>query len=107
MDLKERHCVVISEGTEPLKNEQIKQFREELLPGWQVIDNKLIKKEFPFENFKMGMAFAQEIAMIAEKENHHPDICIHYTNVEVELSTHSIGGLSENDFIIAAKIDDL
>ena len=53
------------------------------------------------------MAFAQDVAMIAEKEQHHPDICIHYTNVEIELTTHNIGGLSENDFIMAAKIEEL
>ncbi len=53
------------------------------------------------------MAFVQEAALIAEKENHHPDICIYHTTVEIELTTHDVGGLSINDFIIAAKIEDL
>ena len=53
------------------------------------------------------MVFAQNIANLAEEEQHHPDLCIHYKNVEVELTTHAIGGLSENDFIMAAKIDNL
>jgi 4a-hydroxytetrahydrobiopterin dehydratase len=53
------------------------------------------------------MAFVQEVAQIAEQEQHHPDMCIHYDNVEIELTTHAIGGLSENDFIMAAKINEL
>ena len=53
------------------------------------------------------MAFVQEIGMLAEKENHHPDICIQYTSVEIILTTHDLGGLTVNDFIIAAKIEDL
>ncbi|MFO7658337.1 MAG: 4a-hydroxytetrahydrobiopterin dehydratase [Bacteroidales bacterium] len=107
IELKEKHCVPCEGGTEPFNEEQIATHKKQLAPGWQVIDNKKIRKEFLFENFKRGMAFAQDIAAIAESENHHPDICIHYTNVEVELSTHAIGGLSENDFIMAAKVDEL
>ena len=53
------------------------------------------------------MAFAQKVADIAENQDHHPDMCVHYKSVDVELSTHAIGGLSENDFIMAAKIDEL
>jgi 4a-hydroxytetrahydrobiopterin dehydratase len=105
--LKEKHCVPCEGGTKPFDGDQILELKKELAPDWRVVENKKLKKEFPFENFKRGMAFAQEIAMIAEEENHHPDICIHYTNVEVELSTHAIGGLSENDFIMAAKMDEL
>lgn len=107
IELKEKHCVPCEEGTKPFDKNQIKEFKSNLSSGWQVIENKKIQKEFPFENFKRGMAFAQEIARLAEEENHHPDMCIHYTKVEVELSTHAIGGLSENDFIMAVKIDSL
>jgi len=66
-----------------------------------------VYNSYLFENFKRGMVFAQNIANLAEEEQHHPDLCIHYKNVEVELTTHAIGGLSENDFIMAAKIDNL
>ncbi len=107
IELKEKHCVPCEAGAKPFDGDQIVQFKKRLAPGWRVIEDKKLQKEFPFENFKRGMAFAQDIAIIAEKENHHPDICIHYSNVEVELSTHAIGGLSENDFIMAAKIDEL
>ena len=107
MELKEKKCVPCEAGTQPLGEKQIASFIKEIPPGWKVLENKRIRKKFPFENFRRGMAFAQEIALIAEQENHHPDLCIHYTNVEVELSTHAIGGLSENDFIMAAKIEHL
>jgi 4a-hydroxytetrahydrobiopterin dehydratase len=107
MDLKEKKCKPCSGEEEPLKHDDIQKLLGNLKKGWEVIDNKMIRNVFPFENFKRGMAFAQNVGMIAEEEGHHPDICIHYSNVEVELSTHAIGGLSENDFILAAKIDDL
>ncbi len=107
IELKERHCIACEGGAKPLKGEKIIPLKQKLAPGWQVIQDEKIQKKFPFENFKRGMAFVQEIAVIAEQENHHPDICIHYTEVLVELSTHAIGGLSENDFIMAAKIDEL
>lgn len=107
MELKEKQCAPCEAGTKPFNIDQVTIGKNQLLPGWKVTDNKILQKKFPFENFKRGMAFAQNIAVIAEKENHHPDICIHYTNVEVELTTHAIDGLSENDFIMAAKIDEL
>jgi len=107
IDLKEKHCVPCKEGAQPLNTEEIKHFKKNVMDDWKVKDNKKIRKEFPFENFKRSMAFAQNVALIADKEDHHPDMCIHYSKVEVELSTHKIGGLSENDFILAAKIDEL
>lgn len=105
--LKEKHCVPCEEGTQPLTAEDIQHFKQKVDDKWQVLNSKKIKKEYPFDNFKQGMAFAQEVGEIAENENHHPDLCIHYDSVEVELSTHKIGGLSANDFIVAAKIDEL
>jgi 4a-hydroxytetrahydrobiopterin dehydratase len=107
MDLLEKKCVPCSGEEEPLKNDEIQKLSRQLKEGWQVEDGKKLKNDFPFENFKRGMVFVQNVAMIAEEEQHHPDICIHYKNVEVELTTHAIGGLSENDFIMAAKIDNL
>ena len=105
IDLKEKQCVPCEEGTPPLNNEEAIHFKKKLPAGWRLLENKKLRKEYPFADFKRGMAFAQRIGIIAEQQNHHPDICIHYSNVEVELSTHAIGGLSENDFIMAAKID--
>jgi len=106
-ELKEKHCKPCEEGTKPLNAEEIRKFKEKVMGDWKVIDNKKIRKEYPFENFTRGMAFAQNIALIANREDHHPDLCIHYGSVDVELTTHNIGGLSVNDFIMAAKIDEL
>ena len=106
-NLKDKKCIPREDGTPPMNRTEIDQHLDMLPSEWEVSDDKILKKSFPFENFKRGMAFAQEIGMVAEKENHHPDLGIHYTNVDVELSTHSIGGLSKNDFIMAAKIEQL
>ena len=107
IELKDKHCVPCEQGAKPLNSEEIESLKKEVGNEWQVVNNEKIKKEYPFENFKRGMAFAQNVATIADKENHHPDLHIHYKTVEVELSTHKIGGLSANDFILAAKIDEL
>lgn len=107
MKLKEKYCKPCAEGTAPLSKEEIVPYKKQVLNDWKVVDNKELKKEYPFGNFKRGMAFAQNVALLADKEDHHPDMCIRYHTVEITLSTHSVGGLSENDFIMAAKIDEL
>jgi 4a-hydroxytetrahydrobiopterin dehydratase len=104
-ELKEMHCQPVKEGTPPMVEPVITRYLNRLRTQWDVIENRKLQKRFPFENFKRSMAFAQEVALMAERENHHPDLCIHYTHVDVELGTHSIMGLSENDFVMAAKID--
>lgn len=76
-------------------------------PGWASPDNKKIIREFTFEDFNESMSFVNKVADIANAEGHHPDIYIFYNRVRFELSTHAIGGLSENDFILAAKINEL
>ncbi len=79
------------------------------LPGWYLTnDNQRIRKDWVVKNFLAGMRFFGEVARVAEEDNHHPDIHLSgYRNVWIELWTHAIGGLSENDFILAAKIDQL
>ncbi len=76
-----------------------------MVPGWEVFDGNRIEKIYPTKNFVETMAFANRIADLAEAENHHPDLHLYYRKVHVVLSTHALGGLSENDFILAAKID--
>lgn len=75
--------------------------------GWQLEEDKLIKKEFRFKDFAGAMAFVNKAAALAENEGHHPTILILYNKVRITLSTHAASGLSENDFIMAAKIDRL
>ena len=107
MILREQRCKPCNGDEKPLGSDDINSLLGKLKNGWKVIDNEKIRHHFSFENFRRGMAFTQEVALIAENEQHHPDICIHYSGVEVELTTHAIGGLSVNDFIMAAKIDQL
>ena len=76
------------------------------VPGWEARDGKL-HRTFDHKDFVAAMAFVSAMAALAEAEGHHPDFCVHYRRVDVSVWTHAIGGLSENDFILAAKIDGL
>ena len=94
-------------GTMPLNRGKAEDFLEEL-PGWTLTrQGKGIAKEYRFKNFAEALAFANKIGAVAEAEGHHPDLTVSWGKVGVSLSTHSIGGLSQNDFILAAKIDAL
>ena len=105
-DLIQKKCVPC-EDQAPLKEEEIKNYLSELKDGWEVLENKKIHKLFKFKDFKEAMIFVNKIADLAESEGHHPDITIHYNKVDIVIWTHSIGGLSENDFILATKIDNI
>lgn len=107
MELKEKTCIPPDQLTGPLNKNVSETLLRQLVTDWQILDNNKLRMEFPFENFKRAMAFAQEVALIAEKEMHHPVLIIEYDKVTVELSTHDVKGLSENDFIMAAIIEDL
>jgi 4a-hydroxytetrahydrobiopterin dehydratase len=102
--LVEKKCVPCSGGTPPLKKEKIEELQKEV-EGWEVKNNKAIDKTFVFKTFREAIDFVNEVANIAEDQHHHPDIHIHYKKVMLEFTTHAIQGLSENDFIMASKID--
>ena len=103
--LLDKKCKPCEGGILPLTPEEFQPMLQEI-SGWNVVENKHIEKEYTFKNFKEGIAFIDKIATIAESEGHHPDISLYgYKKVKIILSTHAIGGLSENDFILAAKID--
>ena len=107
MRLAEKHCVPCK-GDEPaLGEEEIVRHLSELNPDWKVVGEGKIQRDISVNNFAEGLALANKIGEIAEAEDHHPDLHLSYKNITVELSTHAIGGLSENDFIVAAKIDAL
>ena len=92
----------------PLTQMQAQEYMKELKEGWSLIDDAhLLAKSFRFKNFAETMKFVNATAKIAEEEDHHPDLTVSYDNVGVELMTHAIHGLSENDFILAAKIDEI
>ena len=107
MSLIQKKCVPCEGGLPPLSAEKIKGYLAQLKNPWEVLDNKKIRREFVFGGFKEAVVFVNKVAEIAEQENHHPDIHIFYRKVVIELWTHAVGGLSENDFILAAKIEAL
>lgn len=92
-------------GVDPLKREEAEIYMT-LVPEWKTDEaGKKIFKEYKFRDFLGAINFVNHVADIADSEGHHPDIHIYYNKVVLELSTHAIGGLSENDFIVAAKVD--
>jgi len=105
MDLSKKKCVPCEGGVPPFDEHKIAEYKKHIQPDWKVTDNKKISREFLFVNYRHTMEFVNNVANLAEEEGHHPDMHVHYGKVLIELSTHSIKGLSENDFILAAKID--
>ena len=106
MELSKKKCIPCSKGTPPLKGEQLKSFLKQL-QGWKIIDEHHLEKEYPFKDFKQALAFTNKVGALAEQEGHHPDIYLSWGLVKILLWTHKINGLSENDFIMAAKCDAL
>ncbi|OGK23166.1 hypothetical protein A2954_00565 [Candidatus Roizmanbacteria bacterium RIFCSPLOWO2_01_FULL_37_12] len=94
-------------GVRPLVSVEIKKYLKYLEFPWEVIDNKKITHTFKLSTFREAIKIVNKVASLAEAENHHPNIHILYNKVKIVLSTHSVGGLSENDFIVAAKIEQL
>lgn len=106
MDFTKKHCVPCEGGMPPLDASVIPDYLK-YAPGWTSPDAKKITREMTFKDFREAMAFVNKVADLAESEGHHPDIYIFYNLVRFELSTHAVHGLSENDFILAAKINGL
>lgn len=107
MKLTEQKCMACEGGVPPFSVEEAVVLLEQVL-GWVLLDDKkTISKKYIWKDFKKALVFVNKVGDIAESEGHHPDI--HLTNfkeVRIDLSTHAIDGLSQNDFIVAAKIDD-
>lgn len=107
MDLLHKKCVPCEVKVPPFTIEQIAAHLGLLTLSWEVEQNTKLFKQFIFADFKTAMFFVNKVATLSEEEGHHPDIAVHYNKVGIELSTHFIGGLSENDFILARKIEHL
>jgi 4a-hydroxytetrahydrobiopterin dehydratase len=107
MDLSGKQCVPCEGGVPTLSADRVGELLREI-PGWRVIDDRsTLSKEFRFADFAGTMMFVNQMAALAEEQGHHPDFCVHYDRLEVKLTTHAIHGLSENDFIVAAQLNDL
>jgi 4a-hydroxytetrahydrobiopterin dehydratase len=105
IDLKSKKCVACEGGVDPL-DRKIAAILLKQVPQWTISsDAKTISRDFKFKDFAEAMKFVNSVAVIAESEGHHPDIHISWNKVRLDLTTHAIGGLSENDFIVAAKVD--
>ncbi len=104
-DLLTQHCQACKPGTPALKSEEVSRLLKSL-NGWAYGDGQ-ISRQFKFKNFYETIGFVNAVAWIANREDHHPDLEVGYSKCTVKFSTHSVGGLSQNDFICAAKVDAL
>ena len=105
-ELASRECVPCRGGVPPLPGEEITKLQAQLA-GWEVVNGHHLRKEYKFEDFKETQAFGNRVGELAEEQWHHPDICYGWGRAEVTIWTHKIDGLTESDFILAAKIDRL
>jgi len=104
--LAEKHCVPCRGGVPPLKGAELEKLKAQV-SGWQVIDEHHLQKTYTFPDFLTALDFVNRVGAIAEQEGHHPDLFLTWGKVEVKTWTHKIDGLTESDFILAAKIDAL
>lgn len=104
-DLTKKKCVPCIKGGSPLKGEALSPFYTQLDTGWKVINEQYLEKEYLFKESKQALAFINIIGKIAEKENHYPDIYLSLGKLKLKIWTHKINGISESDFILAAKIE--
>jgi len=107
MDLSTKKCRPCEGGIAPLDKKEVADYKKHIKGDWDVVENKKISKEYLFVNYTHTMDFVNKVAHLAEEEGHHPVLFVFYSKVEVYLWTHAILGLSENDFILAAKIDKI
>ncbi|MFQ5656348.1 MAG: 4a-hydroxytetrahydrobiopterin dehydratase [Candidatus Methylomirabilales bacterium] len=105
-DLAKKSCVPCQGGTPPLTGEEIAPLISQL-EGWEVVDEHHLRKTFRFKDFQAALEFVNRVGAIAEQEGHHPDICFGWGRATIETWTKKIKGLSESDFIMAAKIDEV
>lgn len=106
MSLARKECIPCKGGVPPLKGEELEQLKEQV-EGWDVIDEHHITKTYKFPNFVKALAFVNKVGEIAEEQGHHPDIFLTWGKAVIKTWTHKIDGLTESDFILAAKIDEI
>jgi len=104
-ELAKGQCVPCRGGVPPLKGAALDSFARQLGDGWKVVREHHLEKEYGLDDFRQALEFARKIGEISEQQNHHPDICLSYGKVRVTLFTHKVDGLTESDFVLAAKFD--
>jgi 4a-hydroxytetrahydrobiopterin dehydratase len=106
-DLAEQQCVPCKGGVPPLAGEALEALRRQLGGGWTVAEGHHLEKEYRFKNFREALSFTNRVGEMAEDQQHHPDIHLAWGRVRIEIWTHKIDGLTESDFVFAAKCDRL
>ena len=106
-DLAKKECVPCKGGVPPLTASEIEPLTGQLGGGWNVIDNHHLEKEYAFDDFRQALTFTNSVGELAEEQGHHPDIHLAWGKVKLTIWTHKIDGLTESDFILAAKADEL
>ena len=106
-ELADKECVPCKGGTPALKGNKVKELSAQLSKGWKVVNEHHLEKQFKFKDFQQALDFTNDVGDLAESVNHHPDIYLAWGEVNLTLWTHKIDGLTESDFIFAAKVDKL
>ena len=104
-DLAKKECIPCKGGIPPLKGRELAELLDKLGGGWQTVDEHHLEKEYRFKDFRTALAFTNRVGELAEAQGHHPDIHLSWGKVELAIWTHRIDGLTESDFIFAAKAD--
>ena len=105
-ELARKHCVPCKGGTTPLKGKELEQLLRKLGNDWRVVNDHHLEKDYTFKNFVEALAFTNRVGAIAEEQGHHPDIYLGWGKVRLTIWTHVINGLTESDFVLAAKADE-
>ncbi len=105
-DLASKDCVPCRGGVPPLSGEELQEYARKV-PGWEVVNGHHLHRAFSFPDFKGALAFVNRVGDVAEQQGHHPDILLGWGKAEITIWTHKIDGLTESDFILAAKISKL
>ncbi len=104
-ELADQRCVPCRGGTPPLKGEGLEAFKRQIGAEWTIVDEHHLEKTYRFKNFREALNFANAVGEIAEQEGHHPEITLTWGKVTIRIWTHKIDGLTESDFVLAAKTD--
>lgn len=105
--LAEKECVPCKSGVPPMRGDEIAQHLAELSSGWKVVGEHHLEKDFEFPDFREALDFTNDVGELAERVEHHPDIHLAWGAVKLTLWTHKVDGLTESDFVFAAKVDEI